>query len=123
VRVDSWVEEGSVVSSDYDPLLAKLCVWGENRDRALARLRRALREYRIEGVTTNLQLLQHISAEADFVAGDYSTSYLEDHPELCRRAPSPEQLVALAVGSLETRPSEQERFSPCALPAWAREQD
>ncbi len=123
VRIDGWIDEGSVVGSDYDPLLAKLCVWGNTRGEAIARLRRALSEYRIDGVTTNLQLLRRISEEDDFSRGDYATSYLDSHPELCKRVASPAQIVALAAAALETRRREHERFAQSPVSVWAQTED
>ncbi|MGC4091553.1 MAG: biotin carboxylase N-terminal domain-containing protein [Polyangiaceae bacterium] len=87
VRLDSGVREGSRVSAEYDPLLAKLCVWGSDRTQALARLRRALGEYVVLGVETNLAFLSALSRDPDFVAGNYDTAFVPGHPALCQPAP------------------------------------
>jgi acetyl/propionyl-CoA carboxylase alpha subunit len=78
VRVDSALYEGCEVSLYYDPLLAKLIVWGENRADAILRMRRALDEYRIVGVKTTIPLHQKIVNTTQFVAGNYDTRYLEE---------------------------------------------
>ena len=84
VRVDSGVGEGSLVPLDYDPILAKLIVWAEDRPRALARLRRALTEYRISGIATTLPLFRLLLDVPEFIAGDLHTGLLD---ELLARAP------------------------------------
>jgi acetyl-CoA carboxylase, biotin carboxylase subunit len=77
VRDDSGVTSGSWVSPEFDPLLSKLSVWGRTRAEALARLRRALREYTVLGVTTNLAFLERLIADPRVVAGEYDTSFVE----------------------------------------------
>ena len=57
VRVDSGVEEGDEITPFYDPMIAKLIVWDETRDGALARMRKALADYRVAGLTTNIDFL------------------------------------------------------------------
>lgn len=77
IRVDSGVESGLTVPTEYDPLLVKLIAWGPTRAEALARMRRALRETVIAGVTTTLPFHQHVLDDPDFAAGRYDTSYVE----------------------------------------------
>ncbi len=69
VRNDSGVYDGAEISIFYDPLIAKLIVWAEDRARAIARCRRALDELRIEGIRTNAGLFRHILDDDDFRAG------------------------------------------------------
>jgi acetyl/propionyl-CoA carboxylase alpha subunit len=76
VRVESGVNAGYEVTHYYDPLMAKLIVWGESRDAALHRMRAALAEYRIEGVVTNIPLLQRIFDSPTFLSGEYHTGTL-----------------------------------------------
>jgi acetyl-CoA carboxylase biotin carboxylase subunit len=76
VRVDGGVEPGSEVSPLYDPLLAKVVTWGPDRHAALARMRRALAEFTIEGLKTNLPLLRRVLDHAAFVQGRYSTALI-----------------------------------------------
>jgi len=78
VRVDSGVEEGSRVGTDYDALLAKLMVVAEDRGAALARLRRALDEFEIAGLQTTLPFHRWVVADPAFAAGRVSTSFVDD---------------------------------------------
>jgi len=77
VRNDCGVYEGSEVTIHYDPLLAKLIVWAEDRPRALTRLRRALAETRIEGIRTNIPLFQALLEDPDFLAGRLDIAMLD----------------------------------------------
>jgi acetyl-CoA carboxylase biotin carboxylase subunit len=77
VRVDTHIYEGYVVPPDYDSLLAKLIVHAEDRDAALRRLRRALDEFVVEGVKTNLPFHRRLVEHPDFVAGRLDTHFLE----------------------------------------------
>jgi acetyl-CoA carboxylase biotin carboxylase subunit len=77
VRVDSGYETGSVVSPYYDSLLAKIIVWGETRDEALSRLRRALAEVEILGVASTLPFLRSLVELPQFQDGSYGTTFLE----------------------------------------------
>jgi acetyl-CoA carboxylase biotin carboxylase subunit len=74
VRVDSGYTAGNVVTPFYDPLLAKLCVHGDDRDQTLARAEAAVASFRITGVKTNLQFHADLLASAEFRRGDYDTS-------------------------------------------------
>lgn len=80
IRLDSGVYEGWNVPLEYDPLLAKLIGYGETREQAIARLRRALEEYFVGGVKTNLGLLRRILSDPDFLAGNADTSLLARVP-------------------------------------------
>jgi acetyl-CoA carboxylase biotin carboxylase subunit len=77
VRVDGHGMAGYVVPPHYDSLIAKLIVHGADRAEALARMRRALGEFLIEGVRTTIPLHARLLADPRFVAGDYSTTFLE----------------------------------------------
>ncbi len=77
IRVDAGVDGGDVVGTRYDGLLAKLCVHGETRARALARLRAALDDVVVLGLTTNLPLLRSIAASPEFERGAVDTGWLE----------------------------------------------
>jgi len=76
VRVDSGIYEGWNVPLDYDPLLAKLIVWGADRKQAVARMQRALGEYEIAGVRHNLGFFRRVFADAAFRAGEIDTAYV-----------------------------------------------
>jgi acetyl-CoA carboxylase biotin carboxylase subunit len=77
VRVDSALYAGYSVPPHYDSLIAKLVVHGATRGQALARLRRALDEFVIDGISTTLPLHRRIAADPEFVAGDYTIHWLE----------------------------------------------
>src|SRR5712671_4107746 len=77
IRDDSGMYEGWNVPIDYDPLLAKLIGYGTDRDQAIARLTRALYEYFVAGIKTNISLFQRILRDADFQAGKLDTGYLD----------------------------------------------
>jgi len=77
VRNDCGVYEGSEVTIHYDPMLAKLIVWAEDRPRALARLRRALAETRVEGIRTNIPLFEALLEDEDFLAGRMDITMLD----------------------------------------------
>ena len=78
VRIDTFVEDGTVVSPYYDSLLAKLVVWDRDRAAAIARAERALEETVIEGVPTTREFALAILRSDEFASGDYSTSTLAE---------------------------------------------
>jgi len=77
VRVDSGVDEGSEITPYYDSLLAKIVVWGETRGEAIVRMRRALREYRVIGIKTNIPFHQAIMESHRFHGGQFDTTFVE----------------------------------------------
>jgi len=77
VRVDTYAYSGCDVPVRYDPLLAKVVVWGSDRDECIWRMRRALGEFTISGVQTNLPLFQRILDEQDFIRGEYTTEFCQ----------------------------------------------
>ena len=76
VRDDSGVYPGYTVPTVYDPMISKLSVWAPTRPEAIARARRALAEYVVKGITTNIRYLQAVLAHPDFVEGNYDTGFL-----------------------------------------------
>jgi acetyl-CoA carboxylase biotin carboxylase subunit len=77
VRVDAGYTAGNTVTPHYDPLLAKLCTWGETRDEALARARAAVADFRITGPKTNLPFFVELLDNAAFGSGDYDTGLID----------------------------------------------
>jgi acetyl-CoA carboxylase biotin carboxylase subunit len=77
IRRDSGMYEGWTVPIDYDPMLAKLIGYGSDRAQATARLVRALNEYFVGGIKTNISLFRRILRDPDFVAGRLDTGYLD----------------------------------------------
>ena len=102
VRIDTGVRQGDRITQDYDPLIAKLIVWGEDRAAALQRLKSGLAEYEIVGVATNLDLLRAIAAHPAFIAGESDVGFIERHRD--RLIPSPptqsEETAILAAGAM-----------------------
>ncbi len=83
VRDDSGVAEGSVISVYYDPMISKLCVWAADRPAAIARMARALGEYEVAGIRTNLAFHGLVMQHPVFARGDYDTGFIERHkPDL-----------------------------------------
>ncbi len=82
VRVDSAVEQESEVSSHYDPMLAKVIAHGDGRTDVAAELARFLRGSMVSGVLTNAAMLAALLESPGFLAGDTTTAFLEEHPEL-----------------------------------------
>jgi acetyl-CoA/propionyl-CoA carboxylase biotin carboxyl carrier protein len=97
IRVDSGVCEGSVVGSDYDPMLAKHIAYGSTRDEALRRLRSALGDVTIQGVTTNIPFLRALLADEDVVAGRLDTGLVERKLDALVANPMPEDVLVAAA--------------------------
>lgn len=105
VRVDTGVIEGDEVSVYYDPMIAKLIVWDENRDAAINRMVQALEDYRIAGLKTNTRFLRNLADAAPFRALDLDTGFIDKHRELLfpdARLDSQFCLVMSAAYFLET---------------------
>jgi 3-methylcrotonyl-CoA carboxylase alpha subunit len=79
VRVDTGVRQSDTITQYYDPMIAKLIVWGPNRDTATRRLESALAEYEVVGVASNLGLLRAIVAHEAFLEGDLDTGFIGRH--------------------------------------------
>jgi len=77
VRDDGGAYAGCSISSFYDPLISKLSVWAPTRERAIARMRRALGEYVVTGIRTNLAFHDQLFAHPEFAAGRYDTGFIE----------------------------------------------
>jgi acetyl-CoA carboxylase biotin carboxylase subunit len=78
VRVDTGVYPGFEITPFYDPMIAKLIVWGETRAQAILRMRRALEEYRVVGVRTNIPFHQTMMDSHRFMGGQYDTRFVEE---------------------------------------------
>jgi acetyl-CoA carboxylase biotin carboxylase subunit len=105
VRHDIGVEQGSTVPIDYDPMLGKLVVFGEDRPQAISRLSRALAEYEIAGVETTLPLFRRLTADPDFQSGAFDVQWLETRLAgglLEPEAATEEDLLLAAVALSET---------------------
>jgi propionyl-CoA carboxylase alpha chain len=101
VRVDTGVRDGSEISSDYDSLVAKVIAVAPTRTGAARRLSRALRASQVTGIRNNLDTLVAILDEADFLAADTPTAYLDEHPDvLAASGPTGDARVALLLGAV-----------------------
>ena len=102
VRVDTGVRQGDAVTAFYDPMIAKLIVWDEDRDRALRRLRRALADYEIAGMTTNVGFLAAIAGHPAFAAFQVDTGFINRHrDDLLKSAQAvPSTALAFAAAAM-----------------------
>ena len=100
VRVDTGVRQNDEVSTFYDPMIAKLIVWDENRDRALQRMLRALDDYRIAGVTTNLSFLSSLLEHPSFAKVDLDTNFIEKHHDDLFKSSHQQNEQALVLATL-----------------------
>jgi acetyl-CoA carboxylase biotin carboxylase subunit len=89
VREDSGVYSGGEVPVHYDPMISKLAVWGETREVAIQRMRRALTEYTISGIITNIAFHEEVLVHPDFLDGTYDTEFVPNLLE-DRDPPAPE---------------------------------
>jgi acetyl/propionyl-CoA carboxylase alpha subunit len=99
VRVDSGVRECDQISDQFDSMIAKVVAWGQDRDEALARLRRALAQSTIvvEGGTTNRSFLLGVLDRPEMVTGDYDNRWLDRMTEAGEHVPAPQPVALLAA--------------------------
>jgi acetyl-CoA carboxylase biotin carboxylase subunit len=103
IREDCGVYEGWTVPLDYDPMLSKLIAFAETREMAIARMLRALSEYEVGGIKTNIGLFRRILMDADFRAARIDTGYLErllERDPAVEQATAPEDIAAIAAALL-----------------------
>ncbi|HEX5023264.1 MAG TPA: acetyl-CoA carboxylase biotin carboxylase subunit, partial [Candidatus Binatia bacterium] len=110
LRNDCGVYEGAEVPIYYDPMIAKLITWGENRVEAILRMRRALREYQVRGIKTNISFNQWILRHPRFMSGDVNTGFIDEE----YRASSSEEVlphkeIALASAAIAALHREHEQ--------------
>lgn len=122
VRVDTGVRASDAVIIDYDPMIAKLIVWDKDRETAVTRLREALAEYQVAGVTTNIALLSAIARHPAFAAGQLDTGFLGRHaaelaPAL--RPASDEALAAAVLRVLSDRQREARERAAASADPWS----
>jgi acetyl-CoA carboxylase biotin carboxylase subunit len=121
IRLDGCDYEGWTVPLEYDPMLAKLAVWANNRAEAIRRATRALREYEVGGIQTNIAFFRQILDDREFRAGNLHTGFLS---EFFRRRTSPDppadvRVVAALAAALHARASSSvERAQPAAPSRW-----
>ncbi len=121
IRLDGGTAYSSaVITPFYDSLLEKVTAWAPTHDEATRRMDRALREFRIRGVTTNLAFLEALIAHPQFRAGDYTTRFIDETPELFRFRPRRDRATRLLafVGDVivNGNPEVAGRVEPVHLP-------
>lgn len=101
IREDRGVDVGGEISVYYDPMISKLIAWGMTRGEAISRMRRALREYEIMGVRTNIPLNQYVLSSPKFISGDFDTHFLDVslEPDVLLGTTTETERVAAAIVS------------------------
>jgi len=128
IRLDGGsAYSGAIITPFYDSLLVKVTAWGREFDQACKRMDRALREFRVRGVKTNIPFLENVVNNPQFQAGDVTTSFLDEHPELLRFTPRRDRATRLLTylsevivnGNPEVAGKPRpERFPSPAIPAY-----
>jgi pyruvate carboxylase len=96
IRLDGGsAYSGAIITPFYDSLLVKVTAWGREFDQACKRMDRALREFRVRGVKTNIPFLENVVNNPQFQAGQITTSFLDEHPELLRFTPRRDRATRL----------------------------
>src|SRR5205823_14873467 len=95
VRVDTWAYSGCTIPPHYDSLMAKLITYGADRDEAIARMKRALDMFIVEGIQTSIALQRKVLDDADFQAGKFDTNFIK------RYLPAPKESPELAANKRE----------------------
>ena len=114
LRIDTGVREGDEISRYYDPMIAKLVASGEDRPAALRRLKAALAEYRVAGVTTNVAFLQRVLGHEAFANGRVDTGLIARHHAALFPPPSAPSANVLAIAALGELASLREAAAACA---------
>ncbi len=81
IRVDTGVQEGDEISTYYDPMISKMIVHEDNREKAIQSLDKSLENYHVIGLPTNIKFLRRVLAVPDFHQGEFDTSFIEQHEE------------------------------------------
>ncbi len=111
VRLETGVYEGFEVSLYYDPLIAKLCVWGPDRAAAIMRMKRALSEYKILGVHTSIPFHQKLFQSTSFIGGHFDTTFLDDRFTMEGTTDATREQIAAIVATLLTHDRRQHALS------------
>jgi acetyl-CoA carboxylase biotin carboxylase subunit len=116
IRLDSGVYEGWTVPMEYDPLLAKLAVWAETRDAAADRMIRALGEYEVGGIRTNLRFFRQILDDVEFRAGALHTGFIQEFFARMQRQVPPPELAEVTALVAALHASSRKAEPACAAP-------
>jgi acetyl-CoA carboxylase biotin carboxylase subunit len=103
VRLDSAAYAGFEVSLHYDPMIAKLCIWGRNRESAISNMKRALREYKILGIKTTIPFHLRVLQNKTFLKGNYNTTFIDTKFDLeeLKRKQNCDPTVAIIAAALK----------------------
>lgn len=107
IRIDSGVFPGFEISPYYDPMISKLIAWGESRASAILRMRRALQEYRIVGVRTNIPFHQMLINSHRFMAGVFDTRFIEERFSISEAVNEDDQEIAAIMSTLVAHQNQQ----------------
>jgi 3-methylcrotonyl-CoA carboxylase alpha subunit len=118
VRLDTGVREGDEVSVFYDPMIAKLIVWGDDRGEAARRMQSALAQAAILGVRTNLAFLERVVRHPAFIAGDTDTAFIERHRAELLPSGSAVPVEALIAAAARVFRDEQEAIASAPPSPW-----
>ncbi len=114
IRIDSGVRQFSEVSIHYDPMIAKLAVWGRTRAEAIDRLKRALNEYEVSGITTTLPFFRRVIADPEFVEGNLDTGFIprfneREKEKQTETVPEAETDIAIIAATLQFLQSQKSK--------------
>jgi acetyl-CoA carboxylase biotin carboxylase subunit len=116
------VFEGWTVPIDYDPLISKLVAWAPSRSEAIQRMQRALKEYQVDGIKTNLGFFREILNDPDFLAGDFDTGFID---RWLKHRPGPAQisqidadLAAIAAALFDAVPRPEHDATAAPKSSW-----
>jgi acetyl-CoA carboxylase biotin carboxylase subunit len=117
VRNDSGVYPGAVVPVNYDPMISKLVCWGRNRDEAIGRMKRALKEFVVKGIKTSIPFHRAVMENEKFLSGHFDTSFIDVEilPKGTAPAPDPEERdVAIMLAAIAAYRRDRERAARAA---------
>jgi 3-methylcrotonyl-CoA carboxylase alpha subunit len=120
VRIDSGVRAGDAISPFYDPMIAKLIVWGRDREEALALMANALTHYQVVGLTTNIAFLKRLVESPSFAAADLDTGLIERNHAALFPTPSVAGIEALALAAVALVSAETGRGATASADPWSR---
>jgi acetyl-CoA carboxylase biotin carboxylase subunit len=122
VRVDSALFQGMEITTDYDSMIAKLIVWGEDREAAIDRLTRALKEFQVSGVPTTREFLAEIIAQEKFIRGTVDTTFLNSFkPVPQKHTEAMEKIAALATAlALHHKKQRQQQVQKVKANNWRK---
>jgi len=112
VREDGGVTTGNEISLYYDPMISKLITWSSDRNSAINKMVRALTEYEIQGITTIIPFLKKVMNHADFRKGNFTTHFIDEHPELFNGETNLAKTASIAAILLQQLDKNKKKLSP-----------